>query len=393
MNILTVSQLNMYSRMLLEGDSNLKSVCVKGEISNLVFHSSGHLYFSLKDGYSSVKAVMFRGAAVKLPFRPENGMAVIASGSVTLYEKDGTYQICVNMLSPDGKGNEYLKLQALKEKLEAKGYFDSARKKQLPYIPDSVGLITSPTGAAIKDFFAVISKRWPGLNILFYPVSVQGNEAAGTIIKGIRYFNNNPVDLIVITRGGGSKEDLYVFNDESVCDAVFESRIPIVSAVGHEIDYTLTDFTADFRAPTPSAAAESIAPDRNELQTQLNLCEDMIYESLNNYLSDLKSNLLSSYKDIKLSAGLNKFASELTVLQRDLINKIERLVAAKKSEVQTVASVLSAVSPLNTMARGYSVAQKNGAIIKTVKDLSIDDNIEILFKDGKADCCVKEIGK
>lgn len=392
MNILTVSQLNMYSRMLLEGDSNLKNISVKGEISNFVHHSSGHVYFSLKDGFSSVKAVMFRSSALKLAFKPENGMAVIATGAVTIYEKDGSYQLCVNSLSPDGKGSEYLKLQALKEKLALKGYFDTARKKPLPYIPVTVGLITSPTGAAVKDFHAVISKRWPVLNVELYPVSVQGKEAANTIISAIRYFNMHPVDVIVITRGGGSKDDLNAFNEESVCDTVFESNIPIVSAVGHEIDYTLTDFTADFRAPTPSAAAESIVPDRHELQTQLNLCEDMIHETMNNYLAGLKADIISSYKDLRLSVDFGKYISDLNLIKRDLINKTERIVSGKKSDLQTAASVLSAVSPLNTMARGYSVTMKNNTVIKSVNDLKQDDNIEIVFKDGKADCSVKEIG-
>ena len=285
MAVITVSQLNNYVKRYFDANSALASLWIKGEISNFKLHSSGHIYMTLKDSGATLKCVMFSSNVQRLKFRPDNGMKVVAMGRVSVYERDGVYQLYVEQLIPDGMGELYAAYEQLKEALELAGYFDASAKKTIPSYPEKIGIVTSPQGAALKDMLNILNRRYPLAEIYVYPALVQGVGAASTIAEGIEYFNNDCiVDTIIIGRGGGSIEDLWAFNERVVADAIFASVVPVISAVGHETDFTIADFVADLRAPTPSAAAELAVPDINELTAYLEHSKSRMFNALNSLI-------------------------------------------------------------------------------------------------------------
>jgi len=394
--ILTVTKLNEYVKMLIDGNPVLGNVWVKGEISNLTCHSSGHLYFSLKDEGARVAAVMFRSAADKLKFRPENGMKVLLHGRVSVYPRDGAYQIYATSLEPDGVGALYIAYEQLKRRLEAEGLFRQDRKKPLPKIPSTVGVITSPTGAAVRDILNVTGRRFPFARILLYPALVQGEGAEADLVAGIEYFSKTrSADVVIIGRGGGSIEDLWAFNSEALARAICRSPVPIISAVGHETDFTICDFAADRRAPTPSAAAELAVPDGEELKRKFgNVITRM--ETL------LKARVTSGRERLKLlserrvmttpMAYLDDKRMELLSLSRELERSVQGLADKKKQDLVRLSAVLEAVSPLKVIAKGYSaVFADDGRLIRSVKSVAVGDAISFRTVDGTVDASVTDI--
>ncbi len=396
--VLTVTKLNDYVKMLVDGNPVLNKVWVKGEISNLTFHSSGHLYFSLKDEGSRVAAVMFRGTAEKLKFRPENGMKVLLHGRVSVYVRDGSYQVYASSMEPDGIGALYIAYEQLKKRLESEGLFRPERKRPLPKIPSTVGVITSPTGAAVRDIVNVTARRFPYAKILLYPALVQGDGAEADLVAGVSYFSQTKAaDVVIIGRGGGSIEDLWAFNSEALARAIAHSSVPIISAVGHETDYTICDFAADHRAPTPSAAAELAVPDGNELRRKFgNVITRM--ETL------LRARVSSERQKFKLSAErrvmtnpivyLDDKRMELLSLSRDLERSLTRLLEKKEQERNRLSAVLEAVSPLKVIAKGYSVVfAQDGSLVRSVEGISVGDAISLRMADGIVDTHVTAINK
>lgn len=388
--VLTVTQLNEYIKMLFDSQPILNGVYVKGEISNFVNHRSGHWYFTLKDEGSLVRSVMFRTAAMKNPFLPENGMKVIVRGRVSSFIRDGQYQIYVDEMQPDGLGGLYLAYEQLKAKLEAEGLFDTARKKAIPRIPETVGVITSPTGAAVRDIINITGRRFPLSKVLLYPALVQGSSAAESLIEGIKYFNQTKcVDVIIIGRGGGSIEDLWAFNNELLARTVAASDIPVISAVGHETDFTICDFAADRRAATPSAAAELAVPDSYEIREGLNSSAAYLSALLKKKLSVCKENLkrLESAKVLcDPDAVLNE--KRMTVLHiSQLLDRAEgSKLNEKKHSLTNAVGRLEALNPMAVLRRGYgAVEDKNGKLILGAKELLDDMEVKIRFSDGEAD--------
>ena len=388
--LLTVTQLNEYIKMLFDSQPILNGVYVKGEISNFVNHRSGHWYFTLKDEGSLVRSVMFRTAAMKNPFLPENGMKVIVRGRVSSFIRDGQYQIYVDEMQPDGLGGLYLAYEQLKAKLEAEGLFDTARKKAIPRIPETVGVITSPTGAAVRDIINITGRRFPLSKVLLYPALVQGSSAAESLIEGIKYFNQTKcVDVIIIGRGGGSIEDLWAFNNELLARTVAASDIPVISAVGHETDFTICDFAADRRAATPSAAAELAVPDSYEIREGLNSSAAYLSALLKKKLSVCKENLkrLESAKVLcDPDAVLNE--KRMTVLHiSQLLDRAEgSKLNEKKHSLANAVGRLEALNPMAVLRRGYgAVEDKNGKLILGAKELLDDMEVKIRFSDGEAD--------
>lgn len=375
--------------MIIDNDELLVSVCVRGEISNFTNHyKTGHFYMTLKDEASLIKAVMFRGNASKLKFLPENGMKVIVTGRVSAYIRDGQYQIYIDSMEPDGIGALYIAYEQLKKKLAAEGLFDREKKKPLPKIPTRIGIITSPTGAAIRDIINILGRRFPLCRPILYPSLVQGDGASAQIIAGIDYFNEKKnVDVLIVGRGGGSLEDLWAFNDEALCRRVAASDIPIISAVGHETDFTLCDFAASVRAPTPSAAAELAVPESSELKRKINnvnarmelLCEQRIkilkekLTALSN--SRVLTNPMNFIDDRKMALGMT---------EDKLITRMNTLLERKKSSLVSHAAKLDALNPLSVVARGYSaVFNDEGKLIKSVSQTKKGDMVSFMVTDGK----------
>lgn len=392
-NIFSVSQINGYIKSVLDRDKFLYNIYIKGEISNFKEHYSGHIYLSLKDENSKILAVMFKSSALKLKFKPENGMKVIAFGRISVFERDGQYQLYIEEMQPDGIGALHIAYEQLKEKLKNEGLFDEKFKKMLPQYPQTVGVVTSKTGAVIRDILNVLKRRYPFLKIKIFPTSVQGSEAPPQIVSAISYINKYKLcDVVIIARGGGSIEDLWAFNDENVARAVFESKIPIVSAVGHETDFTICDFVADFRAPTPSAAAEIIVPSKLELakriadiNKRLYYCISKIIEINKNYYINLKSQrVLQNPMDI-----INEKSQYLSNLQTALIKNTQLKIALKKEQFAKHISKLEALSPLAVLNRGYAIAtDEKNIVIKSAKSIKINDDLNIKFKDGNVKCKV-----
>lgn len=387
--VITVSELNEYIKMIIDNDELLVSVCVRGEISNFTNHyKTGHFYMTLKDEASLIKAVMFRGNASKLKFLPENGMKVIVTGRVSAYIRDGQYQIYIDSMEPDGIGALYIAYEQLKKKLAAEGLFDREKKKPLPKIPTRIGIITSPTGAAIRDIINILGRRFPLCRPILYPSLVQGDGASAQIIAGIDYFNEKKnVDVLIVGRGGGSLEDLWAFNDEALCRRVAASDIPIISAVGHETDFTLCDFAASVRAPTPSAAAELAVPESSELKRKINnvnarmelLCEQRIkilkekLTALSN--SRVLTNPMNFIDDRKMALGMT---------EDKLITRMNTLIERKKSSLVSHAAKLDALNPLSVVARGYSaVFNDEGKLIKSISQTKKGDMVSFMVTDGK----------
>ena len=390
--IISVSELNSLIKEFFDLNPMFNSVYVKGEISNFKRHSSGHCYFSLKDEKSVIKAVMFKFNALSLNFEPENGMKVIINARLSSYERDGVYQLYVNEMQPDGVGALHIKFEQLKEKLLKEGLFDEQFKKPLPRFPKTVGVVTSKTGAAVKDIINVIKRRAKNTDIIIYPATVQGADAHKSIVAGIEYFNENKVDVMIVGRGGGSIEDLWCFNEEEVARAIFKSSVPVVSAVGHETDYTISDFVADLRAPTPSAAAELCVPHLKDVIGFIETSRSRMYLSLNKNI-DLYKNKLDTLKNSNVfiypKRMLERYEQDIVTRSVTLCNAYERIIASKKESFVRSISSLDSLSPLKVLKRGYTfVENKEGKVIDSVKKLNTDDIISLKFADGKANCQV-----
>lgn len=375
--------------MIIDNDELLVSVCVRGEISNFTNHyKTGHFYMTLKDEASLIKAVMFRGNASKLKFLPENGMKVIVTGRVSAYIRDGQYQIYIDSMEPDGIGALYIAYEQLKKKLAAEGLFDREKKKPLPKIPTRIGIITSPTGAAIRDIINILGRRFPLCRPILYPSLVQGDGASAQIIAGIDYFNEKKnVDVLIVGRGGGSLEDLWAFNDEALCRRVAASDIPIISAVGHETDFTLCDFAASVRAPTPSAAAELAVPESSELKRKINNVNTRMELLCGQRITLLKEKLISLSNSRVLTNPMNfiddrKMALGMT--EDKLITRMSTLLERKKSSLASHTAKLDALNPLSVVARGYSaVFDDEGKLIKSVSQTKKGDMVSFMVTDGK----------
>lgn len=398
MTIITVKQLNLYLKSLIEGDSKLSYVSIKGELSNFKNHfASGHLYFTLKDDSSSIKCVMFRGSAQKLRFVPKDGMQVICSGRISVYERDGAYQLYAEEMVPDGEGDLMAKFEEIKVKLSKEGLFDQSRKKKLPVFPKKVAVITSETGAAVRDIFNVLGRRYPLCDILLCPATVQGETAPKSLIEALDIISKTDSDLVIIGRGGGSAEDLWCFNDENLARRIATMEIPVISAVGHETDFTICDFVSDLRAPTPSAAAELSVPDREELLSNIKTFKNQIEYNVNEKLA-LRSNKL---KTVLISSVFSR-PEENIVAKRSIMvdsvsermsNNMEKKLMTLEKMFSEIATKIDSLSPIKTMLRGYASAQKQGRMVKSVIDVENGDKITLHFYDGKAECLVENTVK
>ncbi len=391
----TVTQINNYIKAILERTEVLQNVWIKGEISNLKYHSSGHVYLTLKDEGSALRAVMFKGAVMKLPFKMENGMKVSANGRIGVFERDGAYQLYIETMEQDGQGDLFKKLEELKRKLTLEGLFDERYKKPIPRFPKRVGVVTSPTGAAVRDILNILKRRYPLCEVYLYPALVQGASAAASVARGIEFFNkSNPVDVLIVGRGGGSIEDLWAFNEEVTVRAIFASQIPVISAVGHETDFTLSDAVADLRAPTPSAAAELAVPDSEE-----------IAQGLDTYKARMKALLLKKAEEseIKLRliserASAESFTRRIENLMQSADRAFDMLIRAtegklekKRNSLTECAVKLDALSPLKVFERGYSVAYSGDKVLRSIKQVKDNDMIKLVLSDGNALTQVKGI--
>lgn len=393
--ILSVTQLNSYVKSIIEQDINLNNVFVIGEISNFVDHyRSGHLYMSIKDNQSVISAVMFSGNASKLKFKPENGMSVIIRGRVSLYERDGKYQLYIDDMQPDGVGTLALAFEQMKDKLSKAGLFDVEHKKKLSQFPSKIGVISSPTGAAVQDILNVLERRYPIAEVVFAGVQVQGENAALSVCHALKLMNQTDVDVIIIARGGGSAEDLWPFNDEKLAYEIYNSSIPVISGVGHETDFTICDFVADLRAPTPSAAAELATPDIKEQKY---------------YISSLKFTIENSFKSLidDLSYDLNKLTNSqvlqkpekiiencelyLDSLNEQINNHFKNILTTYSSNFAILCSKLDSLSPLKVLSRGYSIVKKNDDILTDIHQIKIDDVVTIQFENGTAKAEIVEV--
>lgn len=394
--VFTVTALNEYIKMKLETDEALMRVFIRGEISNFTNHKSGHFYFTVKDETSRIAAVMFRSSASKLAFIPENGMKVIVGGRVSAYVRDGQYQIYVDTLEPDGVGALYIAYEQLKAKLGAEGLFDEAKKKPLPRYPMRIGVITSPTGAAIRDIINILGRRFPIAEVVLYPSLVQGESAAPQLIEGLRYFNERKnVNVIIIGRGGGSLEDLWAFNSEALVREVAASELPVISAVGHEIDFTLCDFAADRRAPTPSAAAELAVPERYELKRKLGNVTARLELLEGKKLELLRSTLERMKKSRALTDPRNFIDDKrmaLGIAEDKLYNRITFLLERKKSALAGKAAKLDAMNPLSVLSRGYGAAfASDGTVIRSAAQVEKGSDISLMLSDGTVRATVCDI--
>lgn len=395
--VLSVSQLNRYIKMNFDADENLANIFISGEISNFTNHyRTGHLYFTLKDDSAAVRAVMFNSSAKRLKFMPEDGMKVIARGRVSVYEASGQYQLYVDDMQPDGVGALNLAYEQLKEKLQKEGLFSELHKKPLPPYPEKVGVITSPTGAAVRDIINVLGRRFPYAEIVFCPVLVQGDGAHLQLTDAVNLFNSErAADVIIIGRGGGSIEDLWEFNDEGLARAVYNSEIPVISAVGHETDFTICDFVADMRAPTPSAAAELAVPDANELQYALSALKNRMFLNVSSGIADRRSRLeyLTSKGALKSpDEMLSNRSQRLDTAFSKMLSSYENRIGGKKVEFISAATALSKLDPMSVLMRGFAfVSDKNGKNVYSSRALAKGDKINVRFHDGSAVCEVKEI--
>ena len=385
--VLSITQLNTYIQGKLDGDPMLGAVAVRGEISNYKLYPSGHHYFTLKDESSALKCVMFKGNATRLRFRPENGMKVLAMGKVSVFPRDGAYQLYCNAMAMDGVGDLYAAFEQLKKKLASQGLFDQAHKKPIPKFPGTIGIITSSAGAAIHDMLRILRKRYPLTKVRLIPVRVQGAEAPGEIASAIRYANYYKLaDLLIVGRGGGSIEDLWAFNDELVAHAIYQSDIPVISAVGHEPDVTISDFVADLRAATPSNAAELAVPDRESLSQTLDAMSTAMASALNRQLRSSRQhlNVLSRSAALQSPTGyLEQRRQSLSGLKTRLVSAQSQNISLKKHRYVALTSKLDAMSPLKVLTRGYAITQKDdGTMLRSVSQVSAGDSILIRLQDG-----------
>ena len=396
--ILSVSQLNDYIKNALEADQSLMDLAVRGELSNYKIYPTGHHYFTLKDAASSLSCVMFRYSASRIRFRPENGMKVTALGRISVYTRGGAYQLNCSSLIPQGVGELQLAFEQLKQKLEAEGLFDRKYKKPIPAFPRRIALITSSAGDAVHDMIRILGKRWPLTKVILMPVHVQGVEAPPEIVGAIRYANEFDVaDLIITGRGGGSMEDLWAFNDERVARAIFASRIPVISAVGHEPDVTISDFVADLRASTPSNAAELAVRNCKEIRESLNNYEIRARQAMHKRLQTL-SQSLENLKNRRAfqnpMSGIEDRRQRLDHMRDRLISAQERRISADKQRFVALAASLDAMSPLRVLSRGYAVAMnEKGENVKSVRQLSVGQTLEVMISDGKFGAVVSSIAE
>lgn len=396
MNVITVSQVNKYIKALLDGSMPLRNIYIRGEISNFkYYYASGHMYFTLKDEKSQLKAVMFASNAERIKFQPENGMRVICSGRISAYEKNGEYQLYADDMQPDGIGALNLAFEQLKEKLFKEGVCSDEIKKPLPAYPKKIGVVTSDIGAAVEDIKNITARRYPLAEIVIVPTLVQGDRAAADIVNSIRLLDEMPdIDVIIAGRGGGSLEDLWAFNTEEVARAVIACKTPVVSAVGHETDTTICDFVSDLRAPTPSAAAELVCPDINNLasdiallKNSLNCCINDIVESNIQYVAELaQSPVLENYETL-----INAYSDNIEVLKTRLNDSVLYILENKALRFSALAGKLNVLSPLAVLARGYAVVQKNSEIVKSVSQIRKNDKITLALQGGTASCTVDEV--
>ena len=422
-NYITISELNKYIKDILNDDLLLKKVYLKGEISNFKAHSRGHYYFTLKDENSRLAAVMFSFNNKNLKFVPTDGMKVLVSGKIDVYESSGSYQIYVEDMMPDGVGALYIAFEELKKKLSKEGLFDKEHKKKIKRIPRRVGVVTSPTGAAIKDIITTIKRRYPICEVILFPALVQGENAKEDIVNKIKLADSLKdkleLDTLIVGRGGGSLEDLWPFNEEIVARAIYECSIPVISAVGHEIDITISDYVADLRAPTPTAAGELAVPDINTIITYLDTAKTRSYTAINNILNINKKkidNLKNSYvltrpismyeiKEQKLDIlidNLNKAILNLldntkiriyTAQNSYVLNNPNILYKYKSDKLEHIISKLNLLNPLNTLSRGYTITKKDGKVISSIKSIKKNDEVIINFKDGKATSNILKVGE
>lgn len=388
--IATVSQINGYLKKILDNNQILNNIWIKGEISNFKNHYSGHMYLTLKDDGGVLKAVMFKSAAKTLNFMPQDGMKVMACGRVGVYEAGGVYQLYIEKMIPDGVGDLHIAYEQLKRKLEAEGLFSQEFKKPIPRFPERIGVATATTGAAVRDIINVITRRYPLAEIIIYPTQVQGTGAAESVVSAIKYFNENEmVDTIIAGRGGGSIEDLWAFNEEIVARAIFASKIPVISAVGHETDFTIADFVADLRAPTPSAAAEMAVPSTAELRSLIAASES---RSANAIMKQIESRRLI-LKRFRLKTPKERIDDENLRLD-NLLHRIEQSfklkLTQKRRELGEAAGKLDALSPLQTLSRGYAIpVTDDGTVIRSAKSMKSGDEFILKLKDGDTDCIVR----
>ena len=394
--ILSVSQLNRYVRSMLENDPRLSRLYLTGEISNFKDHyQSGHLYFSLKDEGGLVRSVMFRTAAARLKFRPENGMQVVCRGRISLYEKDGQYQFYAEDMQPDGAGSLAVAFEQIKARLAAEGLFHSERKRALPRFPKQIAVITSETGAAVRDIFTILGRRWPAASILFCPVLVQGESAAPSMVEALRRVNRlGTADCIILGRGGGSAEDLWAFNDEALARAVAASAIPVISAVGHETDFTICDFAADLRAPTPSAAAELAVPDREEMRQRLRRTAEKLGRDASRRLQACENRLqAAACRPVLRQPGflLDQLEQRLDGARGRLTAGYKEASSASEGRFTAAAAALEAMSPMKVLARGYAVAERKGRVLRAAEEALPGDPVTVRLSRGRLRCLVEEV--
>jgi exodeoxyribonuclease VII large subunit len=390
---ITVSQLNLQVKTLL--DASLPPQWIEGEISNFACPASGHWYFSLKDERAQIRCAMFRGNNSRINFTPESGQQVLVRGKVSLYAPRGDYQLVVDHMEEAGVGALQRAFEQLKNKLLKEGLFEETHKKALPDIPTCVGVVTSDTGAAIRDILSVLERRFPLLNVIIYPTLVQGDKAAAQIAKAINTANDRQeCDVLIVSRGGGSLEDLWPFNEEVVARAMFDCDIPIVAGVGHEVDFTICDFVADYRAPTPSAAAETISPDQEELLQTLDDYEESFVANIHDYVDDLSQQLDYLFQRLQQQHPVKQLENQHVLLERlarALSTAQSRLLENRQAQFSELARALNAVSPLATLDRGYAVASKNNKILYKSSDLKLNDQLQLRLSKGEIHCSVDEI--
>jgi len=393
-----VWEITRYIKQKLDSDELLRDIYVKGELSNVSQPTSGHVYFTLKDEYAELRCVMFRDRNALLKFTLEDGMSVIVRGHISVYEKRGKYQLYVEELQESGIGELYRAFEQLKKKLKDEGMFDAAYKKPIPAIPRTIGIITSPTGAAIRDMINITRRRFPHVHILLAPVAVQGEEAAPQIVNAIKLMNRvnselMKVDVLVVGRGGGSIEELWAFNEESVARAIFASEIPVISAVGHETDFTISDFVADRRAATPSEAAELVVPDKRQIEKNLSAFELQLRQNIYKMIEEQRRRLESIEKNVLFrtpTERINQYRQTVDELKRTLIAEVIHRVQLHKKELQALTGKLDALSPRAILERGYSICLKEQKVVRSVTDITTGDMLRVLFQDGEAISEVKE---
>ena len=386
-SVLSITQLNEYIRSLLDGDKLLCGVAVKGEISNYKQYPSGHHYFTLKDEGGALKCVMFKGSAMKLRFRPQNGMKVIAMGRISVYPRDGAYQLYCTAMALDGIGDLHAAFEQLKAKLGAMGLFDPAHKKPIPKCPGIIGIVTSSAGAAVHDMLRILKKRYPLTKVRLFPVRVQGVEAPDEIAAAIRYANNHQLaDVLIVGRGGGSIEDLWAFNDERVAYAIYESKIPVISAVGHEPDVTISDYVADLRAATPSNAAELAVPDQDNIRQIMDSMSGALVSALSRQINSARRhlNILSQSPSLQSPVSyLHQRRKSLELLKNRMVASQSKVLSLKRNQFIALTSKLDAMSPLKVLTRGYAMAERNdGTLIRSVTQAKPGDDVSVIFTDG-----------